>query len=107
MNDKEYYARLRMEMEHIKQHRKELEKKSIPDQPVNRASAGSFNAAPAKRITRRNKFRVTGEKIIKPSIERFHEVIRERNPITDDDILNVRIAAETSDDVLDFIRKIS
>ena len=113
MNDKEYYDRLRKEMEHLKQHRRELEKKFIPDQTLNKAKEivqgadqmlsmtksiykGSCQMQPPKKISQR---KLTAKTTKKP-------VVHEHLPITDDDILNVRIAAETSEDVLDFIRKV-
>lgn len=79
MNDQEYYARLRREMEKRKA-------KTEPGKPV-------------KKTTRRKPAKVfAGESMSKPATDNI--------PITNDDILNIRIAAETSEDVLDFIRRI-
>lgn len=79
MNDKEYYARLRREME----------KKKAAQPPVK---------TPTKRRTAKA---LVGKSIKNPVAD-----AKSNNPITNDDILNLRIAAETSDDVLEFIRRI-
>lgn len=78
MNDKDYYARLR----------KEMEKKKA--------------AQPVKKPTRRK----TVNAFVGKSINKAVAAVQNNSPITDDDILNIRISAETSEDVLDFIRRI-
>lgn len=77
MDDKEYYARLR----------KEMEKKKADS-----------TAKSAKKSTHHKAKVLVGKSVDKPATE--------ATPITNDDILNIRIAAENSDDVLDFIRSI-
>jgi len=82
MNDKEYYAQLH----------KEMEKKR---------AAQSTN--PVEKPDRHKK---TVKAFVGKSMNQSVTVMQNNTPITNDDIMNIRIAAETSSDVLDFIGKI-
>ena len=83
MNDKDYYARLR----------KEMEKRKAAQQPP---------ATPIEKPRRKK----TVKALVGKSMSNPVASARSTTTITNDDILNIRIVAETSNDVLDFIRRI-